>query len=139
MKNESINLNVTDLDRDAQIENLIHQIGEMSDSELVQLNNTYCQEINACYSEIYSNDEDFFNTFFEGRPQEVARAISFGEYEYQADWVRFNGYSNLETIRYMTKDDLVELPASIAEYALDNQDAFDGIFNFEFNTNEEGA
>ncbi len=137
MKNESINLTVSDLDREAQIEKLVRQIGELSDSELVQLNNIYCQETNAWDSEIYRNDEDFFNTFFEGRPQEVARAISFGEYEYQADWVKFNGYGNLETIRYMTKDDLVETPAYIAEFALNNQDAFDGFLNFEFNNGAE--
>lgn len=138
MKNDSINLKVSDLDRDAQIENLVRQIGELSDSELVQVNNIYCQEINACDNEIYSNDEEFFNTFFEGRPQEVARAISFGDYEYSADWVKFNGYGNLETIRYMTKDDLVELPATIAEFALGNQSAFEDVLNFDFD-NQEGV
>lgn len=137
MKNDSINLTVSALDRDAQIENLVRQIGELSDSKLVQLSNIYCQEINACDNEIYSNDEDFFNTFFEGRPQEVARAISFGKYEYSADWVKFNGYGNLETIRYMTKDDLVESPATIAEFALDNQDAFKNVLDFDFDNQEE--
>lgn len=49
------------------------------------------------YLEIYENDEDFFETFFEGRPMEAVRASHYGDYSYNDDYVRFNGYGNLES------------------------------------------
>ena len=60
------------------------------------------QEIN-CFNgeldflEYWDNDEDFFNTFFYNNPMELARAIYYGDYNYTHDYVRFNGYANLET------------------------------------------
>ena len=45
----------------------------------------------------YENDEDFFNTFFADNPMEVARATFYGDYRYCDQYVRFNGYGNLES------------------------------------------
>ena len=45
----------------------------------------------------YENDEDFFNTFFADNPMEVARATFYGNYKYCDQYVRFNGYGNLES------------------------------------------
>lgn len=60
------------------------------------------QEINNCngslyYLDFYENDEDFFNTFFADNPMEVARATFYGNYKYCDQYVRFNGYGNLES------------------------------------------
>lgn len=43
------------------------------------------------------NDEEFFSVYFEGRPMEAVRAVSFGDYKYNDAYVKFNGYGNLET------------------------------------------
>jgi hypothetical protein len=43
------------------------------------------------------NDEDFFNIFFNSKPYEVARAVSFGSYNYNDEYVRFDVYNNLES------------------------------------------
>lgn len=72
-------------------------IDGLSDSELVKLHNEYCREQNYSDDEIYTNDEDFFNTYFEGKTLEAVRAVCFGEYEYQNEYVKFNGYGNLES------------------------------------------
>ena len=48
--------------------------------------------------ECRENDEDFFETYFYDRPYEVARAIFFGDYNYNDYYVRFDGYGNLETL-----------------------------------------
>lgn len=45
----------------------------------------------------YENDEDFFNSFFSDNPIEVARATFYGNYKYCDQYVRFNGYGNLES------------------------------------------
>lgn len=60
------------------------------------------QEIN-CYNgsldhlNFYENDEEFFNTFFYNDPMRVAMLISYGDYKYHNDYVRFNGSGNLES------------------------------------------
>lgn len=43
------------------------------------------------------NDEEFFYTYFNGRPMEAVRAASYGEYNYNDEYVKFNGYGNLES------------------------------------------
>ena len=60
------------------------------------------QEINSYNGSLdnlnfYENDEDFFNTFFADNPMEVARATFYGNYKYCDQYVRFNGYGNLES------------------------------------------
>ena len=50
------------------------------------------------YLRVYENDEEFFGMFFQGNPMEVARAIYYGDYKYTNQYVRFNGYGNLESL-----------------------------------------
>lgn len=45
----------------------------------------------------YENDEEFFNTFFYNDPMRLAMLISYGDYKYHKDYVRFNGCGNLES------------------------------------------
>jgi hypothetical protein len=48
--------------------------------------------------DVHENDEEFFNSYFEGRPAEAVRATFYGDYRYADDYVRFNGYGNLESL-----------------------------------------
>ena len=45
----------------------------------------------------YENDKEFFNTFFLDNPMRLAMLISYGDYRYHNDYVRFNGCGNLES------------------------------------------
>ena len=59
------------------------------------------QEINGWngsleYLEVYENDADFFKMFFTN-PMEAVRATQFGNYNYSDDYVKFNGYGNLDS------------------------------------------
>lgn len=45
----------------------------------------------------YENDEEFFNTFFLDNPMRLALVISYGDYKYHNQYVRFNGCGNLES------------------------------------------
>ena len=65
----------------------------------VSLWNMYAREENPD-EEIYDNDEDFFNTFYEGKPADAVRAASYGDYRYYDDYVWFNGYGNLVSANY---------------------------------------
>jgi len=93
-------------------------------SELVSIHNEYCQSTNNSDDEIFINDEDFFNTFFDGKVLEAVRAVSFGEYSYSHDYVVFNGYANLETFNNPT--DKVDIE-SIASDILENPENYHGI------------
>ena len=47
---------------------------------------------------VYENDDEFFQIYFENKVMEAVRAISFGDYNYMDDYVRFNGYGNIESL-----------------------------------------
>lgn len=65
-------------------------------SSKIAIHNTYIRETNcSCEDEIESNDEDFFNTYFEGKPMEAVRASYYGDFCYDEDWVWFDAYGNL--------------------------------------------
>ncbi len=115
------------------LDQVIDIINAMDDSELIQLNNDYCQEIGDNDSEIWGNDEDFLNTFFGNNPDSLARAIFYGDYNYSHDYVRFNGYGNLETMNYFEAKDLCELVPTIAAYIVENPRNFSQFDEVDFN------
>src|SRR5699024_3961427 len=47
---------------------------------------------------VYENDDEFFQIYFESKVMEAVRAVSFGDYNYLDDYVRFNGYGNIESL-----------------------------------------
>lgn len=110
---------------------ILSQINEFTESQLIELNNAYCQSANYYDDEIYNNDEDFFGTFYPnpGDGLKVAQAIFYGNYNYSHDYVKFNGYGNLESIGYFELSDLCELPSVIADYIEDNFSDFEHLFD----------
>lgn len=52
---------------------------------------------NFSVSEWQPHDEDFYNLYFESDPIGAVRAVLFGDVRWNDDYVRFNGYGNLET------------------------------------------
>lgn len=55
------------------------------------------------------NDEEFFNTFFEGEPMKAVRAAVYGDYHYMNDYVKFDGYGNLVSVsEYDMEEELKE-------------------------------
>lgn len=63
--------------------------------EMVQSVNSYNGALDyLCY---YNNDDEFFETMFESK-SEVARAIFYGDYAYNDEYVNFDAYGNLESV-----------------------------------------
>ena len=54
------------------------------------------------------NDEEFFSTYYNNNPYEVARAIYYGDYNFSDEYVRIDVYGNLESISEYTFNDLIE-------------------------------
>ena len=118
-------------------EQVINLINEMDRDELIQLNNEYCQSINAFDDEVRFNDDDFLNTFFDKDLSGLARAITYGDYRYSDELVRFNGYGNLESFNYFGTEDLCELVPTIAEYICENPSEFTQFDEIDFNSIED--
>lgn len=59
------------------------------------------------YLEAHYNDEEFFNTFFYNNVMEAVRAVFYGDYNYNDDYVMFDGYGNLETLSENEYDHLL--------------------------------
>lgn len=72
---------------------------------------------NGCldHLEVMEFDDDFFNTYFEGKPMEAVRAWHFGSDNntWNDEYIRFNGYGNLETLTEYAYEE--ELKGSIDE------------------------
>jgi hypothetical protein len=105
---------------------ILEAILSADENELVYINNTYAQSCNMHDSEIYGNDEDFFATFYPnvGDGLRVAQAVFYGDYNYSHDFVKFNGYGNLESISYFGTNDLCESIETMAEYIAENFEEF---------------
>jgi hypothetical protein len=109
-------------------EKIIDVIETMTSAELLELNNRYCSEF-GYENDIYYNDEKFFNTFFEGRPMEVARSIHYGDYRFMDDFVTFNGYGNLVTFNSIDNDNLVDSIITMAENIAERIEKFNDLLN----------
>ena len=108
---------------------IINIINKMTTDQLIELNNRYCQSI-CSEGEIYENDEEFFNLFFPnaGDGLRVAQAVFYGDYNYSHNYVKFNGYGNLESLDYFEVNDLCELVSTMAEYIAENFEEFNDLF-----------
>lgn len=91
---------------------LVNEFNNLPDKELLKIG----QELDR-YLDVYDNsDEDFFKHNFSDI-DEAVRAVCYGDYEYMAPYVRFNGYDNLETtwnVRdFIYADDLADIAMDI--------------------------
>lgn len=86
--------------------------------------------------EVYSNDEEFFETFFPNDPFRLIGAIQFGSYSINDDYVKFNGLANLESfdeyeLKQELKDNIDEIIEQLINcfFQLDLNDELDEIFS----------
>ena len=94
-------------------ENLIKEYLLNNEDVLIDM----VQELNSwngCldWLEFFENDGDFFESFFENKLDAV-RATFYGDYKFNDDYVRFNGYGNLES--FSEYDMIEEIKDSIDE------------------------
>ena len=86
------------------------------------------------YLIVYENDEEFFDMFFKGRPAEVARAIHYGDFNYNDEYIKFNAYGRLKTLseydyEELLKENVEEVIDCLIEYvehiSIDNEELDD--------------
>lgn len=103
------------------LEAITDYLKELSNNDLVNIHNEYCRENSYSDNEIYNNDEEFFNMFFENKVLEAVRAISYGEYKYTDEYVIFSGYGNIES--FNNPDEHVDI-SKIAADILENPENY---------------
>ena len=72
---------------------LLNHVDEIQDI-IIEINSI---DSSLDFLEYFDNDEEFFNTFFYNNPTEAVRSAYYGDYNYCDNYVRFNGYGNLES------------------------------------------
>ena len=77
---------------------------------------------NSCLDNLdfWENDEEFFNTFFDN-PMEAIRATYYGDYNYNDEYVKFNGYGNIDSYSEYErieeiKDNIDDIVDNLIEY-----------------------
>lgn len=54
------------------------------------------------------NDEEFFEVYYGSRPYELARAVSYGEYDFTDPYVKINDYGNIESIHEYELEEMID-------------------------------
>lgn len=103
----------------------------LNNSDLVQAHNQSRENANDMDSQIFENDEDFFDTHF-NKAIDAVRAAHFGTYNYSDNFVTFNGYANLESFDNVEDNvDISEIAADILENEQDYDIELIDVFNCE--------
>lgn len=89
--------------------------------QIIQAWNLYCAYENMD-DYVYCNDEYFFDEQFE-KADEAVRAVCYGTYDYQDEYVVFNGYGNLDTFNGWEEDKSPISLDIIAEYLIEHGDS----------------
>ena len=83
----------------------------LNDSNLISSVVAELNSWNGCLDGIewYSNDDDFFDDFLAGCSRsKIAKMISYGDYNYNHKYVKFDGYGNLTSSDYTGYEDYIE-------------------------------
>lgn len=67
-------------------------------------NNLYYRENIPFLDEIFENDWDILESYFDSK-EAAAKAVYFGDYNFNDDYVYFNGYANLVSLDYIPYED----------------------------------
>lgn len=83
---------------------LLNDVSELQD--IVNELNSYNGSLDDL--RVYENDEYFFEMMFSNNPYGAVRATHYGEYNYNDEYVKFNGYGNLESLNNYEYEDLLK-------------------------------
>ncbi len=97
---------------------IFEALEEMDNFELMEIHNQYCENCNYMDDQIFVNDEEFFEVYFDGRITELIRAIHYGNFNPNEEFIKFDGYANLETFENVAYE--IDLEA-IAENIFETQ------------------
>lgn len=99
---------------------------EAEASELIWRYNEYLENNGYTDDLYYYNDDYFFTEFFNSaEPMRIIQAIYFGHYNYNDDYVQFNGYGNLDSISEWALVDQIKRDTGFLYWLYSNDEAFE--------------
>ena len=105
-----------------KIEAIENILNNLSDNEIVDVNNRYQDEVNGD-NYIYSMDD--FDELMGGKtPSDIANMVSYGDYNPFHMWFYFNGYGNIKSTDFPDTAD-GWYACDIATYMVENDEDFD--------------
>lgn len=111
---------------------IAEEIKGMTSEEIMELNNLLCEDLNNMDDLIYYNDEEFFEIYFT-KALDAVQAVHFGNYNYSDDFVKFNGYGNLDSFSFLDENNLPDLLPNMIECILENPQNYEHLFSTELN------
>lgn len=103
-------------------EKLIDLIQEMNKPDAISLHNDYCYETSNFDDEIF--DIDRLEEICDGRDAWwLACRIFYGDFNPNYDYLKFNGYGNLQSIATYNVLDYID-ESEIADYIIENDEDF---------------
>jgi len=104
-------------------ENLIEQIEELDVvfkmsllSDIISYDGTFSDDY-----DYYENDEEFFETFYQGEVLKAVTAAVRGEYNPRDRFVKINAYGNLDSLDFDDVDnEIICIADEIADWIIEN-------------------
>lgn len=106
-------------------DSIITVLKGMTSETQVSLWNSYCNEHNMD-DYIYNNDEYQLSEMFSGPSAviDALRAVSYSDYRFTDDYVKFNGYGNLVSFDDVDVEEYIDFD-ELADYLMENGDEYD--------------
>jgi hypothetical protein len=83
------------------------------------------------------NDDDFFDTYFHGDVMGAIRAVTFGDYNYNDDYVKFNGYGNvISGSEWDVEQDIMDYKKEIITEYLEQYESNPNYFDYASDLND---
>jgi hypothetical protein len=111
---------------------IMEALEEMEIEKLVSIHNERCYDQNYYDDEIFYNDDDFFNTYYHNKVIEAVRAVTYGDYRYTDEYMRYNGYGNLVSMTEWEVGNWID-KNEVAEWMIEN----DKMQEFDIEIDEE--
>ena len=93
-------------------------LNDMDDKETIKIWNEYCQETNDIYNRIELNNEDFFKTSF-SHIMDAVRAILYGEYDLQDEYVYIDGRGNVCSFDFIGDNNCPVSESDLIDWLID--------------------
>lgn len=93
---------------------------EMDSIDVINLWNDCIEDKNILDDKIYNNGEDFFEEMFSS-PYDAVRAVAYGEYTLNDNYIAFDGYGNIVTFDYWDDEGSPVDIDILADWLLDNE------------------
>lgn len=100
-------------------------IENMNSTEIMELNNRLCENLNYHDNMIYPNDDEFLEMFDKIN---LVQRVCYGDYNYTHDFVWLDGYGNFESHNFLDSDNLPDRLENMVEEIYNDFDSYADLF-----------